>query len=81
MDYYKDTTPLEFVGDLFDIMKDGDCLSPEKLNADVVDMLGKYLSAQQSAQTVLRQHCGHHAKYLFRLGNGKLICWYCGASR
>ena len=29
----------------------------------------------------LRQHCGHHAKYLFRLGNGKLICGYCGASR
>lgn len=29
----------------------------------------------------LRQHCGHHAKYLYRLGNGKLICGYCGASR
>lgn len=48
MNYYKDTPPLEFIGDVYDIMKDGDCLSPEKLNADVVDMLGKYLSAQQN---------------------------------
>jgi hypothetical protein len=48
MDYYKDTPPLEFIGDVYDIMKDGDCLSPEKLNADVVDMLRKYLSAQQN---------------------------------
>lgn len=50
MDYYKDTPPLEFIGDVYDIMKDGDCLTPEKLKADVVDMLGKYLSAQQSVQ-------------------------------
>ena len=50
MDYYNNTSPLEFISDVYDIMKDGDCLSPEKLNADVVDMLGKYLSAQQSVQ-------------------------------
>jgi len=52
MDYYNNTSPLEFISDVYDIMKDGDCLSPEKLNADVVDMLGKYLSAQQSVQRI-----------------------------
>lgn len=39
------------------------------------------VAAEQRVQSDLRQHCGHHAKYLFRLGNGKLICGYCGASR
>jgi hypothetical protein len=48
MDYYKETPPLEFIGDVYDIMKDGDGLAPEKLVVDVVDMLGKYLSAQHS---------------------------------
>ena len=52
MDYYNNTSPLEFISDVYDIMKDGDCLSPEKFNADVVDMLGKYLSAQQSVQRI-----------------------------
>jgi len=47
MDYYKDTPPLEFIKDLYNIMKDGDSLAPEKLVADVVDMLAKYLAAQR----------------------------------
>ena len=50
MDYYEETPPLEFIGDVYDIMKDGDGRTPEKLNADIVDMLGKYLSAQHSVQ-------------------------------
>lgn len=57
MDYYKDTPPLEFIGDVYDIMKDGDCLTPEKLKADVVDMLGKYLSAQQSVHRTAIAAC------------------------
>lgn len=47
-DYYKDTPPLGFIQDVYDIMQDGDGLTPEKLVADVVDMLGNYLSAQQN---------------------------------
>lgn len=48
--YNNDTPPLEFISDVYDIMKDGDNLPPEKLIADVVGMLKNYLSAQQSAQ-------------------------------
>ena len=64
MDYYNNTSPLEFISDVYDIMKDGDCLSPEKLNADVVDMLGKYLSAQQSVQAATNTcpYCGAQAR-------------------
>ena len=74
MDYYKDTPPLEFISDVYDIMKDGDCLTPEKLNADVVDMLSKYLSAQQSAQRTASgtcENCGNNC--------WKLVCETCGA--
>lgn len=52
MDYYRETQPIEFIRDVYDIMRGGDCLSPEKLNADVVDMLGKYLSAQQNMHLI-----------------------------
>ena len=41
---YKDTDPIELVRDVYDIMRDGDGLSPEKLVADVVEMLREYLS-------------------------------------
>lgn len=37
--------------------KDGDNLTPEKLIADVVDMLGKYLSAQQSRAAAKPHTC------------------------
>uniref|UniRef100_A0A6M3LUW1 Uncharacterized protein n=1 Tax=viral metagenome TaxID=1070528 RepID=A0A6M3LUW1_9ZZZZ len=48
--YYKDTPQLEFIDDVYVLMKDGDCLTPEKLVADIVDMLGKYLFAQHSVE-------------------------------
>jgi hypothetical protein len=48
-DYFKDTHLLEFISDVYDIMRDGDCLPPEKLIADIVVMLGEYLTAQKQA--------------------------------
>jgi len=47
MDYYKDTPPLEFIKDLYNIMKDNDGLRLGTLVADVVNMLEKYLAAQR----------------------------------
>ena len=69
MDYYKKTPPLEFIGDLYDIMKDGDCLAPEKLNADVVDMLGKYLSAQHGLHPTSGSLRGLWASFLLRVSS------------
>lgn len=39
---------LEFISDVYDIMKDGDGMSQKNLVVDIVDMLEKYLSAQQN---------------------------------
>lgn len=69
MNYYKETPPLEFIGDMYDIMKNGDCLSPEKLNADVVDMLGKYLSAQQNMQLTSGSLRDLWASFLLRVSS------------
>ena len=41
--YYKETDPLEFISDLYDIMKDGDGLPPDALVRDITGMLRKYL--------------------------------------
>jgi len=45
--YYEDTSPMEFIKDLQDIMKDGDNLAPEKLISDIVFMLNHYIEAQE----------------------------------
>jgi len=44
-DAYLLTEPLEFIGDLYDIMKDGDCLTSEHLIEDIKYMLSRYLAA------------------------------------
>jgi len=44
IDYYRDTSPMEFISDLYDIMWDGDILTPERLTIDIVGMLKQYLA-------------------------------------
>lgn len=68
--YYEDTPPIKFVSDVYDIMKDGDNLTPERLVKDVVDMLGKYLFAQKNAP-----ENKHEPNPENRIN---LACWKCG---
>jgi len=42
--YFLVTPPMEFIRDIRDIMSDGDNLAPERLVADVVDLLKNYTS-------------------------------------
>jgi hypothetical protein len=49
-EYLQDTPPLMFIEDLHDIMVDGDCLTPDKLVADVVQLIKDYLAAQHGVQ-------------------------------
>lgn len=42
--YFLTTPPMEFIRDIRDIMSDGDNLAPEKLIADIVDLLKNYTS-------------------------------------
>lgn len=47
--YFIETPPMEFIGDLYDIMYDGDNLSPEKLVAEIVDLLKNYISKHNTS--------------------------------
>lgn len=49
--YFLVTPPMEFISDVYDIMKDGDGLTSDKLVTDVVGMLKNYLAAQPSPVT------------------------------
>lgn len=42
--YFLVTPPMEFIRDIRDIMSDGDNLTPERLVADIVDLLKNYTS-------------------------------------
>jgi hypothetical protein len=44
-EYFKHTPPLEFIRDLRDIMRGGDNLTPERLNADILGLVESYLEA------------------------------------
>ncbi len=57
-------------------------VSAIEMDVELAEEIAQLLASRLTKRAAdLRQHCGHHAKYLFRLGNGKLICRYCGASR
>lgn len=43
-DYYKNTVPIDFISDIYDILDGGDNLTSERLVKDVGNMLKEYLS-------------------------------------
>lgn len=43
-DYIKDTPPLEFIADLYDIMFDGDNMKPKALVKDMAELIKQYLA-------------------------------------
>lgn len=49
--YFRDTLPMEFIGDLYDIMRDrdNDMLTPERLIDDIVDLLRRYIAAHSES--------------------------------
>lgn len=47
--YFLVTPPMEFIRDIRDIMSDGDNLTPEKLVADVVDLIENYISQRNQS--------------------------------
>jgi hypothetical protein len=51
-DAYLHTEPLEFLGDLYDIIKDGDCLTPEHLIEDMKYMLKRYLECHPQGKII-----------------------------
>jgi len=51
-DYYRDTSPEEFLADLRAILADGDNMRPVRLIEDIAFMTGQYIKAQVDKEEV-----------------------------